>query len=100
MDELGPWSIVVVERIGDAFLIDAQGPMRRSIAEEVYDRLDAGEPLDRPFDPERVAVTDEGRVILIASGLQAAANLFMADSFAGLDPDARWEKAAGEVHSV
>jgi hypothetical protein len=94
-DELGPWSLVIVERIGYAALVEAMGPMPRWAAEHLYDRLDLGESLDRPFEFHRRAIADEHRLVVI--GAEANRDLHLADRFNGTDLQARWCRARDEL---
>lgn len=96
-DELGPWSAVTIERLGDDYLVQALGPMSRSIAEDALDLLDVAEPVDRPFDFIRRAIVEDGRVIVIACRTQAVADLMLADAFNGIDHTARWERSSAEL---
>jgi hypothetical protein len=100
-DEMGPWCIVTRERVGDGpIVVTAYGPASRSIIEEVYDRLDIPEPLDRPFSAEAITIIEREdewtRATLIAFGAVAEAALHKADTDNGHDPDKRWRRAQRE----
>ena len=98
-DALGPWAVLVAESAeGSRAVITARGPMPRSGAEALLETLGVC-AFDEPLVPFTNSIEEPGlkTFLRVSFGGEAIHDLLLADNLNGIDPRARWDRAAAEV---